>query len=110
MQAHTYNLTSWRLTLFSFEGVEFGVLNPIKDVNLSSVETNLKLILSKLPVPNSDIVAEVMKGWLENLVQIKLDNIRVWFNNKGNTVSYDEIKQKVITQANDYHRVKAYTP
>ena len=26
------------------------------------------------------------------------------------TVSYDEIKQKVITQANDYHRVKAYTP
>ena len=64
-------------------GVEFGVLNPIKDVNLSSVETNLKLILSKLPVPNSDIVAEVMKGWLENLVQIKLDNIRVWFNNKG---------------------------
>ena len=27
-----------------------------------------------------------------------------------NTVSYDEIKQKVITQANDYHRVKAYNP
>ena len=26
------------------------------------------------------------------------------------TVSYGEIKQKVITQANDYHRVKAYTP
>ena len=26
------------------------------------------------------------------------------------TASYDEIKQKVITQANDYHRVKAYTP
>ena len=26
------------------------------------------------------------------------------------TVSYDEIKQKVVTQANDYHRVKAYTP
>ena len=26
------------------------------------------------------------------------------------TVSYDEIKQKVITQANNYHRVKAYTP
>ena len=26
------------------------------------------------------------------------------------TVSYDEIKQKLITQANDYHRVKAYTP
>ena len=26
------------------------------------------------------------------------------------TVCYDEIKQKVITQANDYHRVKAYTP
>ena len=26
------------------------------------------------------------------------------------TVSYDEIKQKVITQANDHHRVKAYTP
>ena len=26
------------------------------------------------------------------------------------TVSYDEIKQKVITQAKDYHRVKAYTP
>ena len=30
----------------------------------------------------------------------------VWWG----TVSYDEIKQKVITQANDYHRVKAYTP
>ena len=29
---------------------------------------------------------------------------------KDDTVSYDEIKQKVITQANDYHRVKAYTP
>ena len=29
---------------------------------------------------------------------------------KHNTVSFDEIKQKVITQANDYHRVKAYTP
>ena len=28
----------------------------------------------------------------------------------ANTVSYDEIKKKVITQANDYHRVKAYTP
>ena len=27
-----------------------------------------------------------------------------------NTMSYDEIKQKVITQANDHHRVKAYTP
>ena len=26
------------------------------------------------------------------------------------TVCYDEIKQKVITQAKDYHRVKAYTP
>ena len=26
------------------------------------------------------------------------------------TASYDEIKQKVITQADDYHRVKAYTP
>ena len=26
------------------------------------------------------------------------------------TVSYREIKQKVITQANDYRRVKAYTP
>ena len=26
------------------------------------------------------------------------------------TASYGEIKQKVITQANDYHRVKAYTP
>ena len=25
------------------------------------------------------------------------------------TASYDEIKRKVITQANDYHRVKAYT-
>ena len=24
-------------------------------------------------------------------------------------MSYDEIKQKVITQANDYYRVKAYT-
>ena len=29
---------------------------------------------------------------------------------QGVTVSYDEIKQKVITQANDYYRVKAYTP
>ena len=31
-------------------------------------------------------------------------------NKSPGTVSYDEIKQKVITQANDYHRVKAYTP
>ena len=26
------------------------------------------------------------------------------------TVSYNEIEQKVITQANEYHMVKAYTP
>ena len=32
------------------------------------------------------------------------------FFNLQSTVSYDEIKQKVITQANNYHRVKAYTP
>ena len=31
-------------------------------------------------------------------------------SNACTTVCYDEIKQKVITQANDYHRVKAYTP
>ena len=31
-------------------------------------------------------------------------------NPEYRTVSYDEIKQKVITQANDYRRVKAYTP
>ena len=66
-----------------YGGFEFGVLNPIKDVNFTSVETNLKLILNQLPVENSGIVAEVMKGWLENMVQVKLDNIRVWFNNKG---------------------------
>ena len=67
-----------------YGGFEFGVLNPIKDVNFTSVETNFKLILNNLPVQNSGIVAAVMKGWLDNLVQVKLDNIRVWFNNKGN--------------------------
>ena len=33
----------------------------------------------------------------------------IQFDPTGLTASYDEIKQKVITQANDYHRVKAYT-
>ena len=37
----------------------------------------------------------------------KIDEI---FTVNLTTVSYDEIKQKVITQANDFHRVKAYTP
>ena len=36
--------------------------------------------------------------------------ISIWNYLNVLTVSYDEVKQKVITQANDYHRVKAYTP
>ena len=36
-------------------------------------------------------------------------NLKIFSNFYDYTVSYDEIKQKVITQANSYHRVKAYT-
>ena len=39
-----------------------------------------------------------------------IDLSHIYLNKYLYTVSYDEIKQKVITQANDYHRVKAYTP
>ena len=39
-----------------------------------------------------------------------LNTAKSQFRDYQSTVSYDEIKQKVITQANDYHRVKAYTP
>ena len=54
-------------------------------------------------------------GWVGKFWSLEIGNN---FNSKGTvsetlylgTVSYDEIKQKVITQANDYHRVKAYTP
>ena len=67
-----------------YGGFEFGVLNPIKDVNLTSVEKNLELILKKLPgVEYPGLVAQYLKGQLETIVQVKLDNIRVWFNNKG---------------------------
>ena len=65
-------------------------MNPIKDVNLSSVETNLKLILSKLPVPNSDIVAEIMKGWLENLVQITTSECESKSENENDSESESE--------------------
>ena len=37
-------------------------------------------------------------------------NIRGMRSTHPITVSYDEIKQKVNTQGNDYHRLKAYTP
>ena len=41
---------------------------------------------------------------------LKSGTFKEWTNTYQDTVSYDEIKQKVITQANDYHRMKAYTP
>ena len=40
----------------------------------------------------------------------KVSEIKLPLDTLQYTASYDEIKQKVITQANDYHRVKAYTP
>ena len=58
---------------------------------------------------------------LEDLIITELKDHMICYNSMpligcnysfqtGVTVSYDEIKQKVITQANNYHRVKAYTP
>ena len=75
-----------------YGGFEFGVMNPLKDINISQVETNLKMILEKLPLPenleeNPGFLASYLAGNLDDLVRTKLDNIRVWFNNKGWTSS-----------------------
>ena len=52
------------------------------------MEKNLAVILSKLPIQaDGDLIAQVISGYFDDLVKTKLDNIRVWFNNKGWTTS-----------------------
>ena len=57
-------------------------------------------------IPHFAAAALLLARYLEVM---KSQNLK-WINLLSFTAYYDEIKQKVITQANDYHRVKAYTP
>ena len=46
------------------------------------------LYLQKFPLPGSefgsaDFAAEYVTGLLDDLTKRKIDNIKVWFNNKG---------------------------
>ena len=75
----------------SFIGFEFGVRNPIKNTNITTMERNLAIIIDKLPVPEEfgspEFLASLVAGNFDDLVRTKMDNIRVWFNNKGWTSS-----------------------
>ena len=47
-----------------------------------------KIYLQKFPLPGSefgsaDFAAEYVTGLLDDLTKRKIDNIKVWFNNKG---------------------------
>ena len=93
-----------------YGGFEFGVHNNFKDLNNTVIKRNLALIfevmidnikilftvinkkpisyLQKFPLPGSefgsaDFAAEYVTGLLDDLTKRKIDNIKVWFNNKG---------------------------
>ena len=75
-----------------YGGFEFGIHNPLKSANLTSIQKNLQLILKKIPLPDSiidspSLGAEVLTGYLDDVIKSKMDNVRVWFNNKGWTSS-----------------------
>ena len=66
--------------------MEFGVHNPLRNANLTSIQKNLNLILEKLPIPEDlgspELLAEILTGYLDDTIRSKLDNVRIWFNNK----------------------------
>ena len=76
---------------------------PILDANQSISSIGVNGVSSE--IEDAEKLHGLWKNKLRTVQSIFL-NLQIW----PITVSYDEIKQKVITQANDYHRVKAYAP
>ena len=87
----------------------------MKDINVSAVQKNIKLILQKVPLPtndflSSDELAGVVAGNIDDLVRTKLDNIRVWFNPKGwtSSVGYLNAVNNLVLRASIQTQVEAF--
>ena len=57
-------------------------------MNIILINKKTILYLQKFPLPGSefgsaDFAAEYVTGLLDDLTKRKIDNIKVWFNNKG---------------------------
>ena len=65
-------------------------------MNIILINKKTILYLQKFPLPGSefgsaDFAAEYVTGLLDDLTKRKIDNIKVWFNNKGTYYDFNYV-------------------